>query len=105
MIRHCCDAALAIIEDRYRTVRLPAELCQPSGEMTRNAANGLGSCGEGTSSCPGLFPGIHVLAKVERRHGWDKPGHDEKEKSESLFQVVRERLKIPAAFSVILCGR
>jgi hypothetical protein len=53
----------------------------------------------------GPFPGIHVLAKVERGHGRDKPGHDEKEKSESLFQVVQERLKISAAFSVILCGR
>jgi hypothetical protein len=73
--------------------------------VIRNAANGLGGCGEGTSSCPGLFPGIHVLAKVERRHGRDKPGHDEKEKSESLFQVVQERLKISAAFSVILGGR
>jgi hypothetical protein len=71
--------------------------------MSRNAANGLGNCGEGTSSCPGLFPGIHVFAKIERGHGRDKPGHDEK--SESLFQVVRERLKIPAAFSVMLCGR
>jgi len=26
------------------------------------------------------FPDIHVLAKVERRHGRDKPGHDEKKR-------------------------
>jgi hypothetical protein len=51
---------------------------------------------------PGLVPGIHILARVERRHGRDKPGHDEKA---SHFQAVREGLKILAAFSVILCGR
>src|SRR5712691_4136375 len=41
---------------------------------------------------PGLVPGIHVLAALEqeRRHGRDKPGHDEKE---NHFQVVRKSPK------------
>ena len=33
------------------------------------------------------FPDTHVLAKVERRHGRDKPGHDEK--SDSLSSCSR----------------
>src|ERR1700676_4665008 len=33
------------------------------------------------------FPDTHVLAKAERRHGRDKPGHDEK--SDSLSSCSR----------------
>jgi hypothetical protein len=51
---------------------------------------------------PGLVPGIHVLAALEKVvDGRDKPGHDEKE---TRFQVVRKSLKILAPFSVRLSG-
>jgi hypothetical protein len=46
MIRHCCDAAAAMIEDRCSTVRLLLNCISRPESMTRNAANGLSSCGE-----------------------------------------------------------
>jgi hypothetical protein len=51
---------------------------------------------------PGLVPGIHVLALLEREKTWmagTKPGHDERT---SRFQLVGNSLKMLAAFSVRL---
>jgi hypothetical protein len=47
MIRHCCDAAAAMIEDRCSTLFVYLLNCISRPEsMTRNAANGLSSCVE-----------------------------------------------------------